>query len=62
MIAGMVLMPSAPAYAVPPDGNFLPVSVLYAGGKARAPMLEPVTPVSRRVWRQDLPDGRGSIV
>lgn len=34
--------------------DFLPVSVWYAGGKARAPMLEPVTPESRRVWREDL--------
>ena len=33
---------------------FLPVSVWYAGGKARAPMLEPVTADSERVWRADL--------
>lgn len=31
-----------------------PVSVWYAGGKARAPMLEPVTAESRQVWREDL--------
>jgi beta-galactosidase len=35
------------------DG-FLPVAVWYAGGKARAPMLEPVTPQSAAVWRRDL--------
>lgn len=34
--------------------HFLPVSVWYAGGKARAPMLEPVTPQSAAVWRRDL--------
>ena len=54
LIASVVLMLQTPAYAVPPDGNFLPVSVWYAGGKARAPMLEPVTPASPVVWRQDL--------
>ena len=34
--------------------GFFPVSVWYAGGKARAPMLETVTPRSRDIWRQDL--------
>ncbi len=34
--------------------TFFPVSVWYAGGRARAPMLEPVTPESRRLWKQDL--------
>ncbi len=33
---------------------FFPVSVWYGGGRARAPMLEPVTPDSRRIWREDL--------
>lgn len=33
---------------------FFPVSVWYAGGRARAPMLEPVTPDSRHIWREDL--------
>lgn len=33
---------------------FYPVSVWYGGGRARAPMLEPVTPESRRLWREDL--------
>jgi beta-galactosidase len=42
------------AHAAPPDGGFLPVSVWYAGGKARAPMLEPVTPESPALWRKDL--------
>ncbi len=34
--------------------DFLPVSVWYAGGKARAPMLEKVTADSARLWRKDL--------
>jgi beta-galactosidase GanA len=34
--------------------GFFPVSVWYAGGKARAPMLETVTPRSREAWRKDL--------
>lgn len=37
-----------------PQTPFLPVSVWYAGGKARAPMLEPVTSDSEKVWRADL--------
>ena len=43
--------PAAPAK---PSSPFLPVSVWYAGGKARAPMLEPVTADSERLWRADL--------
>jgi beta-galactosidase len=37
--------------ARPPD---LMVSVWYNGGKARAPMLSPITPNSREEWRGDL--------
>lgn len=33
---------------------FFPVSVWYAGGKARAPMLEKLTTDSLRLWRKDL--------
>jgi len=33
---------------------FFPVSVWYAGGKARAPMLEKFTPEKRDIWRKDL--------
>ena len=33
---------------------FFPVSVWYAGGKARAPMLEKFTPEKRDGWRKDL--------
>jgi len=34
--------------------DFFPVSVWYAGGKARAPMLEKVTAESPRLWKKDL--------
>ena len=34
--------------------GFFPVSVWYAGGKARAPMLEAVTPLSREAWKKDV--------
>lgn len=34
--------------------KFFPVSVWYSGGKARAPMLDPITPDSPRLWKEDL--------
>jgi beta-galactosidase len=34
--------------------DFFPVSVWYAGGKARAPMLERYTPEKEGLWRKDL--------
>jgi beta-galactosidase GanA len=34
--------------------SHFPVSVWYAGGKARAPMLETVTPEKVNLWRKDL--------
>ena len=34
-------------------GHF-PVSVWYAGGKARAPMLEKITPEKVHLWKKDL--------
>ncbi len=36
------------------DPTFFPVSVWYSGGKARAPMLEKITPDSGKVWKEDL--------
>ena len=33
---------------------FFPVAVWYSGGKARAPMLETITPDSPRLWKEDL--------
>lgn len=34
--------------------RFFPVAVWYGGGKARAPMLEAITPDSPRLWKEDL--------
>src|SRR5689334_20620163 len=39
---------------LPSKENFFPVSVWYGGGKARAPMLETITPDSPRLWNDDL--------
>lgn len=36
------------------EESFFPVSVWYSGGKARAPMLDPVNADSPRLWREDL--------
>src|SRR3954465_8458075 len=36
------------------DSTFFPVSVWYSGGKARAPMLETIAPVSAGLWKEDL--------
>jgi len=55
MAAGVGLalaLSSAPQAKTSKD--FFPVSVWYAGGKARAPMLEKVTADSPRLWRKDL--------
>ncbi len=45
---------SMPAINASDRSDFFPVSVWYAGGKARAPMLEKVTEDSPRVWKKDL--------
>lgn len=36
------------------SGSFFPVAVWYGGGKARAPMLEPMSPDSAARWGKDL--------
>lgn len=43
-------------YGISPEKNrgHFPVSVWYAGGKARAPMLEEVTPEKVKSWKKDL--------
>jgi beta-galactosidase len=45
---------SSTSYTADRGKDFFPVSVWYAGGKARAPMLETVTADSPRRWRKDL--------
>lgn len=45
---------SAPYKGTPKNNGFLPVAVWYSGGKARAPMLEAMTPDSERLWSEDL--------
>jgi beta-galactosidase len=39
--------------------NFFPVAVWYSGGKARAPMLEPIVADSERRWNEDLQKIKG---
>ena len=36
------------------ETTFFPVAVWYSGGKARAPMLDTITPDSPRLWNEDL--------
>lgn len=36
------------------EPSFFPVAVWYSGGKARAPMLETITPDSPKFWKDDL--------
>ncbi len=54
----LLVVAAAPATAAAPAADktkgFFPVSVWYSGGKARAPMLETVTPQSREVWKKDI--------
>lgn len=45
---------ASPATAPATDAGFFPVAVWYGGGKARAPMLEPVDRTSAERWGRDL--------
>jgi len=45
---------AGPGFSADKTKSHFPVSVWYAGGRARAPMLETVTPLSAAVWRKDL--------
>ena len=57
LAAWALCLSAGPEASAPPEDRthgFFPVSVWYAGGKARAPMLELVTPRSREAWRADL--------
>ena len=51
VLLGLALACSSLAWA---QAEFFPVAVWYNGGKARAPMLSPITPESEREWRADL--------
>jgi beta-galactosidase len=45
---------STPAPSTLASAPFFPVSVWYSGGKARAPMLSPISAGSEQEWREDL--------
>lgn len=52
--------PQTPDHRIDSKGApFFPVSVWYSGGKARAPMLEPITSDSERQWTEDLQKIKG---
>ena len=48
------MVSSAAPQAASPSQRFFPVAVWYGGGKARAPMLEPVDSTSAERWGRDL--------
>jgi beta-galactosidase len=54
VLCGALAAASVARAGVDRTRGFFPVSVWYAGGKARAPMLEAVTPGSRAAWKRDL--------
>lgn len=59
-LAASPICASAPEKATDKaDGAFFPVAVWYSGGKARAPMLEPVTASSAAEWSEDLEKIKG---
>lgn len=56
LLFGLVVSPPRKAVEGASESRaaFFPVAVWYSGGKARPPMLEPVTPASAAEWKQDL--------
>lgn len=57
----LVLFAATAVWARPqaaPGRDFFPVSTWYAGGQARAPMLETYTPEKRPAWKKDLDEIR----
>ena len=50
----LLIAASSSGLSLEKQKDFYPVSVWYAGGKARAPMLEKVTADSPRLWKKDL--------
>lgn len=54
LAAVLLIVLLGPVFGAAKKSDFFPVSVWYAGGKARAPMLEKVTAESPRLWKKDL--------
>jgi beta-galactosidase len=63
VLSAMALEQDYAGHATPPTqstksnataSTFFPVAVWYSGGKARAPMVEAVTPDTAIVWKEDL--------
>ena len=54
LAASLLTVLLGPVFSAGDKSDFFPVSVWYAGGKARAPMLEKVTAESPRLWKKDL--------
>jgi len=54
LLGVLLIVLLGPVFPAEGKNEFFPVSVWYAGGKARAPMLEKVTPESPRLWKKDL--------
>lgn len=56
LLAALLAAPAEarPQAAPAPGRDFFPVSAWYAGGQARAPMLETYAPEKRPAWRKDL--------
>ena len=53
-VAGVALLATPVQQRSARQPDFFPFAVWYSGGKARAPMLSPLTPASRAEWRHDL--------
>ena len=58
-IAAHFRRPSEVSQSKGREPSFFPVAVWYSGGKARAPMLETITPDSPRLWKEDLSEIKG---
>jgi beta-galactosidase len=54
LAAVLLIILIGPAFSAEKKSDFFPVSVWYAGGTARAPMLEKVTAESPPLWKKDL--------
>ena len=54
ILFAIILFFISSTFAQKKTDNFLPVSVWYSGGIARAPMLSEITDKSKEEWRQDI--------